>query len=133
MSPTTAPSTGSSRVIRGACAHDCPDTCATLVTVEDGRATRIQGDPEAAEAAAQIAVKIDKTRMQPARNGHGYAIDRARSRRIRSSAEVRVAGFVVSEYHDPFTADLPERCQALRLSPMETSVDGRERTRLQRG
>ncbi len=33
-------------VIRGACPHDCPDTCATLVTVEEGRATRIQGDPE---------------------------------------------------------------------------------------
>ncbi len=34
-----------SHVVRGACPHDCPDTCATLVTVKDGRATRIQGDP----------------------------------------------------------------------------------------
>jgi anaerobic selenocysteine-containing dehydrogenase len=32
-------------VVRGACPHDCPDTCATLVTVEDGRAVRIAGDP----------------------------------------------------------------------------------------
>src|SRR5215212_5837812 len=32
-------------VVRGACPHDCPDTCATLTTVEDGRAVRIQGDP----------------------------------------------------------------------------------------
>jgi anaerobic selenocysteine-containing dehydrogenase len=32
-------------IVRGACPHDCPDTCATLVTVENGRATRIQGDP----------------------------------------------------------------------------------------
>ena len=32
-------------LVRGACPHDCPDTCATLVTVERGRATRIQGDP----------------------------------------------------------------------------------------
>ena len=31
--------------MRGACPHDCPDACATLVTVERGRATRIQGDP----------------------------------------------------------------------------------------
>ncbi len=30
--------------IRGACPHDCPDACATIVTVEDGRATRIRGD-----------------------------------------------------------------------------------------
>jgi anaerobic selenocysteine-containing dehydrogenase len=31
--------------VRVACPHDCPDTCAMLVTVEDGVATRIQGDP----------------------------------------------------------------------------------------
>jgi anaerobic selenocysteine-containing dehydrogenase len=32
-------------VVRGACPHDCPDTCAMLVTVEQGRATRVAGDP----------------------------------------------------------------------------------------
>ena len=34
-------------VVRGACPHDCPDTCAMLVHVEDGRAVRVQGDPVA--------------------------------------------------------------------------------------
>ena len=29
--------------VRGACPHDCPDTCAWEVTVEDGRATRLVG------------------------------------------------------------------------------------------
>jgi anaerobic selenocysteine-containing dehydrogenase len=33
-------------VVRGACPHDCPDTCAMLVTVEDGRAVKVAGDPE---------------------------------------------------------------------------------------
>ncbi|MEA2407460.1 MAG: hypothetical protein QOE69_1579 [Thermoleophilaceae bacterium] len=33
-------------VIRGACPHDCPDTCAMHVTVEDGRATKVAGDPD---------------------------------------------------------------------------------------
>ena len=33
------------KVVRAACPHDCPDTCAMLVTVENGVATRIQGDP----------------------------------------------------------------------------------------
>jgi len=33
-------------VVRGACPHDCPDTCAMLVTVRDGRAVKIAGDPE---------------------------------------------------------------------------------------
>ena len=34
------------RIVRGACPHDCPDTCAMLVTVQDGRAIKVQGDPE---------------------------------------------------------------------------------------
>src|SRR3954471_12467254 len=34
------------RVVRGACPHDCPDTCAMLVTVDGhGRATAVAGDP----------------------------------------------------------------------------------------
>jgi len=34
------------RTVRAACPHDCPDTCAMLVTVDaGGRATRVAGDP----------------------------------------------------------------------------------------
>jgi len=32
-------------LVRAACPHDCPDTCGMLVTVEDGVAVKIQGDP----------------------------------------------------------------------------------------
>jgi anaerobic selenocysteine-containing dehydrogenase len=35
-----------SEVVHVACPHDCPDTCSMLVTVEDGRATKIQGNPQ---------------------------------------------------------------------------------------
>lgn len=42
-----APKTNSPlRVVRGACPHDCPDTCATLTTVQDGRAIAFAADPE---------------------------------------------------------------------------------------
>jgi anaerobic selenocysteine-containing dehydrogenase len=34
------------RVVHAACPHDCPDACAVLITIEDGEATKIQGDPE---------------------------------------------------------------------------------------
>ena len=34
------------RIVRGACPHDCPDTCAMHVTVESGRATKVGGDPD---------------------------------------------------------------------------------------
>ena len=30
-------------IVRGGCAHDCPDTCAWQVTVEDGRAVKLAG------------------------------------------------------------------------------------------
>jgi anaerobic selenocysteine-containing dehydrogenase len=33
------------KIVRAACPHDCPDTCAMLVTVEGGRAVRVAGDP----------------------------------------------------------------------------------------
>jgi anaerobic selenocysteine-containing dehydrogenase len=35
-----------SLTIRGACPHDCPDTCAVLTDVVDGRAVRFRGDPD---------------------------------------------------------------------------------------
>jgi len=33
-------------IVRAACPHDCPDTCAMLVTVKDGVAVKVQGDPD---------------------------------------------------------------------------------------
>jgi anaerobic selenocysteine-containing dehydrogenase len=33
------------KVVHAACPHDCPDACGVLITVDDGRATKIQGDP----------------------------------------------------------------------------------------
>jgi anaerobic selenocysteine-containing dehydrogenase len=32
--------------VRGACPHDCPDTCGIVTDVEDGRAVRFGGDPD---------------------------------------------------------------------------------------
>src|ERR1700730_9219832 len=34
------------RTVQAVCSHDCPDSCAVLVSVDElGKATRIQGDP----------------------------------------------------------------------------------------
>ncbi|HYV96057.1 MAG TPA: molybdopterin oxidoreductase family protein [Gemmatimonadaceae bacterium] len=46
--------------VRGACPHDCPDTCATIVTVEDGRATRIQGDPDHPVTQGFLCAKVNR-------------------------------------------------------------------------
>ncbi len=34
------------RYVRGACPHDCPDTCATITEVRDGRAVRFYAERE---------------------------------------------------------------------------------------
>src|SRR5256884_1940760 len=39
-------SPASRTVVRGACPHDCPDTCALLVPVENGRAIKVEGAPD---------------------------------------------------------------------------------------
>ena len=34
------------RIVHAVCSHDCPDSCAVLVTVdEQGRAVKVEGDP----------------------------------------------------------------------------------------
>ncbi len=47
-------------VVRGACPHDCPDACSTLVTVENGRATRIQGDPDHPFTQGFLCAKVNR-------------------------------------------------------------------------
>src|SRR5690348_8286976 len=49
-----------SRVVRAACPHDCPDTCAMLVTVEQGRAVRVQGDPEHPFTQGFLCAKVNR-------------------------------------------------------------------------
>ncbi|QJE00269.1 molybdopterin oxidoreductase family protein [Massilia forsythiae] len=47
-------------LVRAACPHDCPDTCAILVTVEDGVATEIKGDPEHPTTAGVLCTKVSR-------------------------------------------------------------------------
>jgi molybdopterin guanine dinucleotide-containing S/N-oxide reductase-like protein len=48
------------RVIHAACPHDCPDACGVLITVQDGRATKIQGDPEHPVTRGFLCAKVAK-------------------------------------------------------------------------
>ena len=49
-----------SKVVRGACPHDCPDTCAMLVTVQNGRAVRVSGDPEHPFTQGFLCTKVNR-------------------------------------------------------------------------
>jgi len=46
--------------IRAACPHDCPDTCAMLVTVEGDKAVAIQGDPDHPNTAGVLCTKVSR-------------------------------------------------------------------------
>jgi len=48
------------QTVRGACPHDCPDTCALLTTVENGRATQVQGNPAHAQTAGVLCTKVSR-------------------------------------------------------------------------
>jgi anaerobic selenocysteine-containing dehydrogenase len=47
-----------SKVVKVACPHDCPDTCAMLVTVENGVAKRIEGDPSMPFTEGTLCTKV---------------------------------------------------------------------------
>jgi len=47
-------------VVHAACPHDCPDACGVLITVEDGRATKIQGDPNHPVTRGFLCAKVAK-------------------------------------------------------------------------
>src|SRR5215475_134025 len=48
------------RVVHAACPHDCPDACGVLITVEDGRATKIAGDPAHPVTRGFLCAKVSK-------------------------------------------------------------------------
>lgn len=48
----------STSIVRGVCPHDCPDTCALLVTVTDGVATEVRGDPDHPTTAGALCTKV---------------------------------------------------------------------------
>ncbi len=49
-----------STTVRAACPHDCPDTCAIRVTVHDGRAVKVQGDPDHPPTHGALCTKVSR-------------------------------------------------------------------------
>jgi len=47
-------------IVRAACPHDCPDTCAIRVTVENGRAVKVQGDPDHPPTHGALCTKVSR-------------------------------------------------------------------------
>jgi anaerobic selenocysteine-containing dehydrogenase len=48
------------QVVHAACPHDCPDACGILITVDDGKAIKIQGDPAHPVTRGFLCAKVAK-------------------------------------------------------------------------
>jgi molybdopterin guanine dinucleotide-containing S/N-oxide reductase-like protein len=48
------------KVVHAACPHDCPDACGVLITIDGGRAVKIQGDPEHPVTRGFLCAKVAK-------------------------------------------------------------------------
>ena len=59
MASTSATTLSQSSVL-GACPHDCPDTCALVTTVQDGKAIKLQGNPAHPHTAGVLCTKVSR-------------------------------------------------------------------------
>ena len=98
-------------VVRGACPHDCPDTCAMLVTVENGRATRVAGDPDHPMTQGFLCAKVNRYVERT------YHDDRLRT-------PLRRVGPKGSGQFEPITWDAALDEIASRLGEIARSDDG---------
>jgi anaerobic selenocysteine-containing dehydrogenase len=46
--------------VRGACPHDCPDTCALITTVVNGVATQVRGNPDHPRTGGVLCTKVSR-------------------------------------------------------------------------
>ena len=54
------PTSPTQKAVRGACPHDCPDTCALITTVENGVAIRVQGNPAHRHTDGALCTKVSR-------------------------------------------------------------------------
>jgi anaerobic selenocysteine-containing dehydrogenase len=47
-------------IVQAACPHDCPDSCALHVTVQDGVAIKVEGDPDHPPTAGVLCAKVSR-------------------------------------------------------------------------
>ncbi|MDB4892302.1 MAG: molybdopterin oxidoreductase family protein [Gemmatimonadetes bacterium] len=98
-------------VVRGACPHDCPDTCAMLITVENGRAVRVAGDPDHPVTNGFLCAKVNRYVERT------YHDDRLRT-------PMRRTGPKGSGQFEPITWDAALDEIATRLGEIARSEDG---------
>ncbi|HWP11831.1 MAG TPA: molybdopterin-dependent oxidoreductase, partial [Ramlibacter sp.] len=60
ISPSDNLAKKASESVRGACPHDCPDTCALITKVENGVAVSVRGNPEHRHTQGVLCTKVSR-------------------------------------------------------------------------
>lgn len=60
MSTTATAFPSTTTVVHAACPHDCPDTCALLVTVQGGKVVSVRGDPDHPTTHGKLCTKVSR-------------------------------------------------------------------------
>jgi len=94
------------RIVKGACPHDCPDTCALRITVEDGRAIKVQGAADHPSTHGALCTKVSR---YPERTYHP---ERVLSPLKRVSAKHEAPRFVPVSW-DEALSDIAARLKAI--------------------
>ncbi len=101
------------KIVKAACPHDCPDTCAMLVTVENGRAVRVAGDPEHPFTRGFLCTKVNNYEQRT----HSPERIRTCLRRVGAKGEGRFEEISWDEALDTIAA---------RFSALAASAEGAE-------
>ncbi len=59
-STSGAPANAAVTTVRGACPHDCPDTCALKISVQAGRVIKVAGDPDHPPTHGALCTKVSR-------------------------------------------------------------------------
>ena len=78
------------RTVLGACPHDCPDTCALQVTVENERVIKVQGRAEHPNTHGALCTKVSR---YPERTYHAERLLHPLKRQPDGSFARQAAGF----------------------------------------
>ena len=60
QSPLATPAGPPVTIVRGACPHDCPDTCALKISVQAGRVIKVAGDPDHPPTHGALCTKVSR-------------------------------------------------------------------------
>ena len=111
-------------IVRGACGHDCPDTCSWIVEVHDGTAEKLFGDPAHPFTRGTLCAKVnhylDRV-YHPDRVLHPLKrVGRRVRRGLNASVGTRHSGHRIAMEKRSWTNRVPRRsCRTARRASRE--------------